>query len=468
MRIKVDWQIVDEDTPWPEQPAPTNEPPRRQAPRNLIVAVALVPVLGVAIFAAYIAWTYHQQLNQATVPVQEVARAELQAVADNDQVAFMALQDPADQIWRTLQERNFGRLERVGLPEYGWQSTGAPPQIGPVSLEPGGALLQVTYQFSVTQPLPGEPATVTLQIPAFYMATASGWVHAMPTAELWGAERTQKGKHVLVLYHQLDAAIVEPMIPHLDGLYEQLCAPLSCPEQVTVTFSNAVNTRRGFLAGNGVGNPNRFGQDFLGGSGPGNSPRSSQDFQGGNGLGNSVRPGRGNAGDGSAAVRLASPYVVALPTDAASRDQVYRVFEVQLARTLVNQTLGRNLYVNRQASQAIVQWELARVGLAGPFITQANQSTLAAKLESGVEPPLATIPLRPTFSTADSSNQVIASFAFVFLEQTVGGGTVERLIPALGTSATLGEAIRTTLGVDPQTFEQAWQSYLKNAAKSGD
>jgi hypothetical protein len=127
-------------------------------------------------------------------------------------------------------------LERVGLPEYGWQATGVLPQIGRVSLEPGGALVQVTYQFSLTQPMPGEPATVTLQIPAFYKATASGWVHAMLTEDLWGPERTQKGQHVLVLYHQLDAGIVEPMISHLDDLSARLCASLPCPSQVLLSL----------------------------------------------------------------------------------------------------------------------------------------------------------------------------------------------------------------------------------------
>jgi hypothetical protein len=56
------------------------------------------------------------------------------------------------------------------------------------------------------------------------------------------------------------------------------------------------------------------------------------------------------------------------------------------------------------------------------------------------------------------------SFALAFLEQTLGSNTVERLIPAIGTSATLGEAIQTALQVDPATFEAAWQSYLKEAA----
>ena len=452
MSIKWDWQIIEEDETWTQESPPENKPKRRM-PRRLIFALALIPILALGAFAAYVAWTYHQQLGQVTVPVQEVARAELQAVAANDQVAFMALQDPDDQAWRTSQERSFGRLERVGLPEYGWQATGAPPQIGRVSLEPGGALVQVTYQFSATQPMPGEPTTVTLQIPAFYKATASGWVHAMLTADLWGPERSQKGQHVLVLYHQLDAGIVEPMIPRLDDLFAQLCASLSCPSQVSVVFDSSTSPRRGFLGGDGLGNSNR----------------SRQDFFGGNGLGNAPRLDRGSLGEGGpVTLRLRSPYAVALPTDTNSRDQVYRVFESQLARTLVLQAFGRSLFVNRLASQVILQWELARVGLAGPFITQATKQALAIKLDAGGTQPLAAISLRSNSFRVDTSDAAIMSLGIAFLNQNLGTGTVERLIPALGNSTTLGEAIHTGIQVDPATLESDWQNYLQDIVRQTD
>ncbi len=452
MSIKWDWQIIEENETWTQE-SPPEDKPKRRAPRRLILALALIPILALGAFATYVAWTYRQQLGQVTVPVQEVARAELQAVAVNDQVAFMALQDPDDPAWRTLQERSFGRLERVGLPEYGWQATSAPPQIGRVSLEPGGALVQVTYQFSLTQPMPGEPATVTLQIPAFYKATASGWVHAILTQDLWGPERTQKGQHMLVLYHQLDAGIVEPMIPHLDELFARLCASLSCPSQVSVVFDNSISLRRGFLSGDGLGNSNRSRQDFFGGNGPDNAPRLDRGSLGGN---------------GPVTLRLRSPYAVALPTDTNSRDQVYRVFESQLARTLVLQAFGRSLYMNRLASQVILQWELARIGLAGPFITQATKHALAIKLDSGLRQPLAAISLRSNSFRVDASDAAIMSLGIAFLDQNLGTGTVERLIPAIGNSTTLGEAIHTAIQVDPATLESAWQNYLQDIVRQLD
>jgi hypothetical protein len=67
-----------------------------------------------------------------------------------------------------MQDSRFGRLERVGLPEFGWAATGAQPQPGTVALEPGGARLDVTYRFSVTQPLPGGATFVTLRVPQYY------------------------------------------------------------------------------------------------------------------------------------------------------------------------------------------------------------------------------------------------------------------------------------------------------------
>jgi len=38
---------------------------------------------------------------------------------------------------------------------------------------------------------------------------------------------------------------------------------------------------------------------------------------------------------------------------------------------------------------------------------------------------------------------------------------VERLIPAMRGSTTLGDAIHTALQVDPATLESAWQNYLR-------
>jgi len=467
MSIRLDWEIIEEDEKW-VPPSPPEGKPKRRVSRRLIVALALIPIAALGVFSAYVAWTYHHQLGQVTAPVQQVARAELQAVAANDQVTFMALQDPDDQAWRTLQERSFGRLEHAGLPEYGWPAMGVPPQIGSVSLEPGGALVQVTYQFSVTQPIPGEPPTVTLQIPAFYKATASGWVHAMPTTDLWGPERTQNSGHLLVLYHQLDASIIEPMIPHLEDVFARLCASLTCPSQVSVVFDNTYIPRRGFVGGNGAGNTNRSGQDPFG-NGLGNVPRSGQGFFGENGLGNFPRLDRGFlGGDGPVTLRLLSPYVMALPTDANSRGEVYRVFESQLARTLVFQAFGRNLYMNRLASQEIVQWELARVGLAGPFITEATKQVLITQLEAGSTQPLATISLRSSSFRVDTSDAAMMSLAFAFLDQSQGTGTVERLIPAMRDSTTLGDAIHTALQVDPGALESAWQNYLRDVAKQQD
>jgi len=434
MSIKWDWQIIDEDAPWPEQPLPVAELPRRRVSRRFIVALVLVPILAIAAFAAYYAWTYHARLNQVAGPVQQVVQLELRSVAIDDKTSFMALQDPNDAAWRASQEQNFGRLERGGLPEFGWGATGAAPRIGPISLEPGGALVEVTYQFVVTQPLSGGPTTVTLQVPGFYRPTPSGWVHAMPGADFWGPERSQSAKHITVSYFQRDADIVEPLIPRMDDLVARLCTPLPCPSQIFIAFENSVSLGRGFFGGGGSDGFARPGRNF---------------FDGG----------------GQATVRLASPHLLALPTDAKSRDELYRAFEIRLAQMMVSQAFGQNLYANRAASQAIIQWELARVGLTGPFITQATRAALTAQLGAGVAQPLATLLLRPNPFRPDASSTAMMSLAFSFLDQSQGDGAVERLIPAMRGNTTLGDAIRTAFQVDPATLESAWQNYLRDVAR---
>jgi type II secretory pathway pseudopilin PulG len=409
MSVEVDWQIIDEDEPWALQPAPEIKPQRR-ASRRWMLAVALIPVLAIATAAAFVAWMYHARLDQATTQVQQVARLELQSAAAGDRASFMALQDPDDPAWRTRQERIWGRLGLTTLQEFGWEVTDATPQLGQVSLEPGGAIINIAHQFTVALPMSGGPTTATLQVPQFWRPTPSGWVHAMPGADFWGTERTQSGKRVTVLYLQRDADIVEPLIPHMDDLVARLCDPLPCPSQISVAFDNSTGLRRGSLGGGEI-----------------------------------------------PTVRLTSPHLVGLPADTASRDELYRAFQIQLVRTLVSRASGRGGYTNRLPSSSIVQWELARVALAEPVITEATGRRLASSPQ-----PLAAISLRSNIVRLDASGDLVMSLALHFLDQTLGAGTVERLIPVVGRSATLGEAIRTGLQVDPKTLEEAWQRYLQD------
>ena len=130
--------------------------------------------------------------------------------------------------------------------------------------------------------------------------------------------------------------------------------------------------------------------------------------------------------------------------------------------------LGETCTMNRLASQVIMQWELARVGLTGPFITQATRAALTAKLEAGVTQPLATLSLRSNSFRVDASGAAMMSLAFAFLDQSQGTGSVERLIPAMRNSTTLGDAIHTALQVDPETLESAWQNYLRDVARQQD
>jgi len=54
--------------------------------------------------------------------------------------------------------------------------------------------------------------------------------------------------------------------------------------------------------------------------------------------------------------------------------------------------------------------------------------------------------------------------ALEFIEQHVGAGSVTRMIPAIPSSRTLGDAIGRALNVDPASLESGWQSYLRQQA----
>jgi hypothetical protein len=426
MSIEFDWQIDDADATWSENQPPSPRPRRKLSRRSWLI-LSLIPMLAIASVAIYVQATLGAQLNRATGPVRQVAHLEAQAVAANDRALFEALQNPEDGPWRALQDSRFGRLERVGLPEFGWAATGAQPQPGAVALEPGGARLDVTYRFSVTQPLPGGATHVTLRVPQYYKQTPSGWVHAMPGPDFWGPPRKLNGSRVSLAYAQRDAAFVEPLVPRLDELLARVCVRLDCPSQpIYISFENSAKA----LA-------------------------SLSDFS--YGLENGF------------IVRLPSPHLIGLPADVSSHDELYRAVGTRAVQALVTSQVvyGRQLDMGYLSSQELVRWELAQAGLAGPFINEAITRTLVSRLPVAVWPPLSALLLRSNrVGIQAAPGEALVPLAFDFLGQQFGTDTVTRLLPALIStrSRTLGDAIRSTLRVNPGALEPAWQKYLRMRA----
>jgi WD40 repeat protein len=426
--IELDWKVSQEDAQPPEEQAPPSfpEPPqKRRRPRRRWL-VLLGAVLLAAALAVYSARTYRARLEQVSVQVRLVARLEAQAVSAGDRPTFLALQDLDDDSWRALQDKRFARLERVGLPELGWVATGSPPQPGGVSLEPGGARLDVTYRLSVTQPMSGGLETVTLRVPQFYKPTPSGWVRAMPSADYWGHWRVKTGKRFAMAYVQRDASLLEPLIPRMDAALEDICGPFPCPSQpVFITFDITADT----LA--------RLTDLSLG-------------FD-----------------DGAFALRLPSPHLFGVPADARSRDELYRAIGTRVVQALVYEASQRRLNMSYLASQEILRWELVQAGLSGPFVTPSVITALDRAMQSGAWQPLDAISLRSSPNGMENApGEAMVPLAFDFLEHNLGTGTVARLVPTIGSGRvrTLGDVISTTLRVSPATLRPAWATYLRNRA----
>jgi Tol biopolymer transport system component len=415
MNIELDWQIVDDDTEQPEQIVPSTKPGPRLWHRWLL-AFALFAVTSIVSVAGYVAWTYHVNLTRAVEQVRPVAALEAQAVATNDRDLFLALQDPEDSAWRSMQAQRFARLERVGVPELGWQATDTCPTSGGITLEPGGARLDVTYHFSIAQPMPDGPTSVTLRVPQFYKFTPAGWVRAMPGADFWGPPRAYNGKRVTAIYFQRDADLLEPMIQRMDKMLEQFCDALACPSQPAhIVFENTADALARLSDC-----PYGFEEAFT--------------------------------------LRFPSPYLLGLPTDRHSCDELYRAISTRMVLALVYEASGRQLDMSHLAARAIMQCELARAGLARSPLDDETRRAVSAALWMGWSP-LSVIPLQSPSPGKDTRPaQSLLPFALAFVEEHFGPGSVARLIPAM-TSATLGQAIREGMGVDPATLESAWLMY---------
>jgi len=419
MSIEIDWQIVDHDVPQPSETRPVR--PRRPGNwRKWLVVSGAILTLALGAAAGYVTMTYRTQLARAEGAVRPIARQEAQAVAAHDRASFLALQDPGDRAWRAMQDKRFGVLENNGLPEFGWEAAGLVPEPGSVSLEPGGARLDVTYRFSITHPLPGGPTSITLRVPQFYKPTPSGWVHAWPVTEFWGRWQQRPGRRVSVIYLRRDAPVIEPLIPRLDTMADQLCATLACPPFMGLLFENLPESAT-------------YLSDF------------SYGF------------------DEGITVKLPSPHLIGVPTDAASRDEYYRAVGTRVVQALVVEASGRRLNLYYLAHQEILRWELAQAGLTGPFFNEAITRTLKTAPASARQP-LGTISLRTVARGLDAApGEVVMPLAFDFLERQFGSGTVARMATAITSNRlnTLGEAISATLRVNPTTLELAWQKYLR-------
>jgi Tol biopolymer transport system component len=421
MNIELDWQIVNEDAELSEHIVPPPRPRRHSQWRRWLSAIALTAALCVAAAVTYLTWAYHVNLSRVREQVQPIAALEAHAIASDDRDLFLALQDPEDLAWRSMQAQRFARLERVGLPEFGWQATNTCPGSGDITLEPDGARLDVTYRLSVAQPMPDGPTSVAVRVPQFYKSTPSGWVRAMPGPEYWGPTLVYNGKRLTATYWQRDVDLFEPMMPRIDGMLERVCDSLACPPQpVHIAFENTAGSlaqlsdcTRGF--------------------------------------------------DEAFTVRFPSPQLVGVPADKCSCDELYRAVGTRIVQALVYEASGRQLDMSHPTAQAILQRELARAGLAGPPLAEETRHAIGAAVWAGWSP-LRVIPLHSSLSEKDRGPAVsLLPLALAFVEEHFGPGSVARLIPMM-TSDTLGQAIQKGMDVDPTTLESAWLMYTLQQA----
>ena len=428
MSIELDWQIIENVPQEPETPPPPQEGRPRRWPlisRKALAAIALILVVAIAGFAVYYDRVYHAQLDQVIPSVLQVARLEAQAIAKGDRDLYLAVQDPDDSAWQEMQSKRFGKLEKEGLSEWGWKATGVEPAPGSVTLEPGGARLDVTYRFSVTQPLPHGPTSVTVVLPQYYKHAPSGWVRAMPSVEYWGPWRHRSGQYFVMRYLQRDASVLEPLVPYMDKLLSRMCDSLPCPPQpIYVVFENSPEAMENWA-------------DFTYG------------FD-----------------DGSFQLKFPSPQLFGVPADASSRDEFYRAIGTRVVEALVTEASREHLNLPYLFSQQLLRWELNKANLAGPFITPGITRALASSLQAGVWQPLSALWLRSRSRGSEPTDDevILPSLALAFLEQHMGAGAIERLIPAMQYNVTMGQAISAVLKVNPHSLEPWWLEYLRKQA----
>jgi hypothetical protein len=108
---------------------------------------------------------------------------------------------------------------------------------------------------------------------------------------------------------------------------------------------------------------------------------------------------------------------VGLPANVPSREELYRAYEMRLAQALVFEASGRRLNMAYLSSEEFVRWEMAEVGLTGPFINEAISHILFTT-PAILRQPVNAISLRTRVMGLDASpGEAALPLAFDFLEQ---------------------------------------------------
>ncbi|MFN8597359.1 MAG: hypothetical protein U0559_14405 [Anaerolineae bacterium] len=223
MSPDIEWNVRDGD----EQATIAKTPsPRTSRGRRLLIALSVV--LGASLGALYMAIPQPPKIAVLTPtptipppPIEPVVAREARALADGDEAAFMAEQDPVDSDWYRAQQQSFKpwSAPRGGDRLYTILSQGTLPN---------GRQWVDLLQWRTNE--------VYLRETRFYRLRNVGgqlaWKRTRPDPSFWSGTTWQgRSAHFDVQYPAEDNEVAWRIVQRFERVYQVLCRDLNCSQR---------------------------------------------------------------------------------------------------------------------------------------------------------------------------------------------------------------------------------------------
>lgn len=349
MANRFEWQTED-DFDWDKLPREPEERPSRPGRRWPLFLTVLVLLLGAG-------GVIFRQVQQRAAANTEAMRADILsshnlyylAGAEQDEELLLALLSGRESDWVAAQQvllkndllgnrRPFGLLAQPKSPP----ATDADTDIilSP-DLLTAELARSVPYQIAVGN---GVTETVTLQETAVYRLGRERWLRSPPDEEYWGLRSSQSDSRLTLTYPQRDTAVADQLAPDLARKLEELCRTfedLACDPEMQLEV--LLSTDLGALAA------------------------TAQPL-----VAASPAPAR-------LSVVLPTPTLVGLPQDDAAYQALFRGYASQMVTAFVAHQVGYKCCDRAPMFQALVDYQLSRIGLRPWPVTEADYARVVAE-----------------------------------------------------------------------------------------
>lgn len=320
MPANFDWQ-TDDESPWPDPPAPRSKPRRRFLWRWLLLVALLLAASGGVVYRQVQA-----RLERTTAVTEADVRAShrlwQQAIESKDAELFNTLLSGRELGWTEGQRALFD----LGLVRSRWPLGLEPngtPVIGEVRLSPDFTAAEV----EITQRYAAGANNVTLGHTYVYRRGEQRWLHAPPTDAFWGAWQTDDTRYLTLHYPERDAVISRRLLADLDVQVAHACDALTgldCPDDLhfSVYFDPDPNS-----------------------------------------LAELADPAVILRRPSEAGLRLPAPTVAGMPADEAAYQALLRGYAALLVGAAITEGVDYSCCDHGRFYQALLDWQLAQLGL---------------------------------------------------------------------------------------------------------